>query len=117
VAIAAMTIKRKAGHIRPSTFRDRYQDALRELIEAKMRGLPVKVRAEVRPPPVLDLMAALKRSLAEESGDTRRQQPKPKRRTASDRRQRNLLLPVSGGQTREPDGAAQRGPTRQRKKA
>jgi hypothetical protein len=65
---------------------------------------------------VLDLMAALKRSLAEERSDTR-PKSKPKRKTASDRRQRNLLLPVSGGQTREPDGAAQRGPTRQRKKA
>jgi DNA end-binding protein Ku len=116
VAIAAMIIKRKTGTFDPSTFRDRYQDVLRELIEAKMRGLPVKVRAEVRPPPVLDLMAALKRSLAEESGDTR-SQSKPKRKAASDRRQRNLLLPVSGGQTSEPGGAAQRGPARQRKKA
>jgi len=61
-------------------------------------------------------MAALKRSLAEESSDTR-SRSKPKRKAVGDRRQRNLLLPVSGGQTREPDGAAQRGPTHQRKKA
>src|SRR5881394_1028840 len=36
VAIADMIIKRKAGSFDPSTFRDRYQDALRELIEAKI---------------------------------------------------------------------------------
>jgi DNA end-binding protein Ku len=35
VAIAAMIIKRKTGTFDPSTFRDRYQDVLRELIEGK----------------------------------------------------------------------------------
>ena len=28
-----------------TTYRDRYREALRELIEAKMKGLPVKPRA------------------------------------------------------------------------
>jgi hypothetical protein len=46
--------------------RDRYQEALRELIEAKMRGLPIKPQALQTPAPVVDLMAALKRSLAQE---------------------------------------------------
>jgi hypothetical protein len=36
-----------------------------DLIEAKMKGLAVKPRAIVAPPPVIDLMAALKRSLAQ----------------------------------------------------
>jgi DNA end-binding protein Ku len=116
VAIAAMIIKRKAGTFDPSTFRDRYQDALRELIEAKVRGLPVKVRAEVRPPPVLDLMAALKRSLEEDSGQAA-SRSKPKRKAAGDQRQRNLLLPVSGGNTDGTEGATQRVSARQRKKA
>src|SRR5690349_16870539 len=43
----------------------RYQEALRELIEAKLRGLPMRARPAVTPPLVIDLMAALKRSLAE----------------------------------------------------
>src|SRR5438874_9650478 len=32
VAIARMIIERRAGHFDPTTFRDRYQEALRELI-------------------------------------------------------------------------------------
>jgi DNA end-binding protein Ku len=58
VAIAAMIIKRKIGAFDPATFRDRYQEALRELIEAKMKGLPVKAGSAIQPAPVLDLMAA-----------------------------------------------------------
>ena len=90
VAIAETIIKRRSGHFDPAAFRDRYQEALRELIEAKMKGLPVKPKQITSPPPVLDLMAALKRSLARETGTA-----KPKRKAAANRRQTSLLLPMS----------------------
>jgi DNA end-binding protein Ku len=108
VAIAATIIKRRSGHFDPATFRDRYQEALRELIEGKMKGLPVKPKQVASPPPVLDLMAALKRSLARETGAA-----KPKRKTAGDRRQTSLLLPVSG--KKETATPALRVPPRRRK--
>jgi len=84
-----MIIQRKIGSFDPSMFRDRYQEGLKELIEAKIKGLPVKARPEVRPAPVFDLMAALKQSLTQETGGAA--SAKPKRRAAADRRQRSLL--------------------------
>ena len=38
-------IERRSGAFEPASFRDRYQDALRELVEAKTRGLATTPRA------------------------------------------------------------------------
>ena len=91
VAIASMIIKRKLGAFAPTTFQDRYQDALRELIQAKIKGLPIQAPQAVAPASVVNLMDGLKRSLAQECGETA---PKRTRKAADDRRQRNLLLPL-----------------------
>jgi DNA end-binding protein Ku len=66
LAIAGAIIGQRTGKFDPSRFRDRYQESLRELIEAKMKGLPIKPREVSTPAPVIDLMAALKRSLVQE---------------------------------------------------
>jgi len=107
-----MIIKRKTGSFDPSKFRDRYQEALKELVEAKIKGLPVKARPEVRPASVFDLMAALKQSLAQKTGGAAAS--KPKRRAAADRRQRSLLLPVSGKGGKEPSRTATAAPSKRR---
>ena len=102
LVIAGMIIKCKTGSFDPTTFRDRYQEALRELIEAKIKGLPIKSHPKARPAPVFDLMAALKQSLAEER---RGEAPSKPKRRAADRRQRTLLLPVSGKGGKQPSAA------------
>ena len=81
----------------PSTYQDRYQEALQELIEAKMKGLPIKLRAVAEAPPVIDLMSALKRSLAQETPAKGARAKKEKKRTTiiPDRRRPFLLLPVT----------------------
>src|SRR6516162_6675097 len=76
VAIAKTIIAQRTGSLDPTTYRDRYQEALRELLEAKMKGLTVKPREIAAPPPVIDLMAALKRSLAREASGAKHTTPK-----------------------------------------
>ena len=84
-----------------------------------MKGLPIKPREVITPPPVIDLMAALKRSLAEKTTPTGPRLPKKRARAVADRRQRSLLLPVAGGRARKQEPATK--PTavtpRPRKKA
>src|SRR5947207_1541293 len=54
LAIARAIIGQRIGKFDASKFRDRYQEALRELIEAKMKGLPIKPREVPTPTPVID---------------------------------------------------------------
>ena len=62
--IAEKIIEQQAAAFDPSKFRDRYEEALRDLIERKAKGEPL-VAAEPEEPEgkVVDLMEALRRSL------------------------------------------------------
>jgi DNA end-binding protein Ku len=120
VAIASAIIRQRSGHFDPSTYRDRYQEALQQLIEAKLQGLTIKPVVVSTPSPVIDLMAALKRSLAQESPATDNTTGKEKRAKPSpDRRQRSLLLPVTGSRKKKQNTGAEPAaiPLRPRKKA
>jgi DNA end-binding protein Ku len=71
--IAEKIVDQQSGDFDPSEFRDRYEDALRALIEEKRKGKPVKPAKPANDDTkVVDLMAALKKSL-EGGGSDRRQ--------------------------------------------
>ncbi len=72
--LAQTLIEKKAGKFDPKGFHDRYVDALRELIEKKKKAKGAKIledpdKPESRGSNVVDLMAALKKSL--NTGDTK----------------------------------------------
>ena len=69
---ALRLFEQQSGDFDPSEFTDRYEDALRALIEEKRKGKPVKPAKPANDDAkVVDLMAALKKSL--EGGGGKRQ--------------------------------------------
>ncbi len=73
VEIAQKIIEQQEGPFEPDTFEDRYENALRDLIRRKERGEKLVTAEPVPEDNVIDLMAALKKSLkGGTSGPTRR---------------------------------------------
>jgi DNA end-binding protein Ku len=84
--MASMLIERKAGEFDPSEFHNRYVDALRDLIAEKQKKKGEKIIQDPdadAPPPkgsnVIDLMAALKKSL----GDEKREKESKAKKTST----------------------------------
>ena len=118
VAIAVAIIRQRTGNFDPSTYRDRYREALQQLIEAKVKGLTIRPQAVPTPLPVVDLMTALKRSLAQEPSAPEQRLANRKRTSpAPERRQPALLLPLTGDRKRNQQPSADRAVTRIRKRS
>jgi DNA end-binding protein Ku len=78
VEMAKSIIEKMKGDFDPEFFTDRYQDALQELVQAKVKGLPMREQPEPEPTNVVNLFDALKRSL----GDGARKAPAGSRKPA-----------------------------------
>lgn len=96
IDLAEQLVKRLAGPFHPERYQDEYQRRLLELVEAKSEGKQPEGAPKKRMAPVIDLMAALQKSLgqAKASGPGKEKKPpapekpaaakrKPKRRTAA----------------------------------
>ncbi|MBN9458291.1 MAG: Ku protein [Bosea sp.] len=82
VSLATHIIDKKLAPFDPSGFDDRYEDALLALIEAKRKGRkPPVVQAPERPPNVVNLFDALKKSLAADSKTAQPAARKPRKTT------------------------------------
>jgi DNA end-binding protein Ku len=117
--LAQHIVEGKSGEFEPEKFEDHYESALTELINRKRAGQPIKAAAPSRTSGnVVDLMDALRKSLAggQQSAPAAKAK-KTKKRAAG---QKEMLLPISGkgeGQQagRKKAAKSARSPARSRK--
>ncbi len=88
--LAKHIVTQKTSSFDPEKFEDHYEEALTELINAKRSGKSVSAKARPKGENVVDLMDALKKSLA---GEPQTKGKKPRKATAW---QKEMLLPIEG---------------------
>jgi DNA end-binding protein Ku len=106
--LAKHIVEQKSATFEPENFDDRYESALIDLINQKRNGL----RVAAKPAPkstgnVINLMDALKRSLASEKQSAppaKAKGKKPRKRIAG---QREMLLPITGKRGAKEEAKAQ----------
>jgi len=62
--LATELVENLSTHFKPERYRDEYQTKLQALLDAKLKGKKVPIAAEHKMAPVIDMMEALKKSLA-----------------------------------------------------
>ena len=109
--LAIHIVETKKGTFEPQKFEDQYEDALKDLIRRKQKGEKIERPKEPQRSNVVDLMDALKKSVAADKG-TRPQAKKGKKRIEG---QREMLLPIAGKKGKEVAKPGARTTVRQRK--
>jgi DNA end-binding protein Ku len=95
--LAKHIVEKKSGSFEPDRFEDHYESALVDLINRKRSGVRLSAKAAPKSSGnVINLMDALKRSLASErqtAAPAKAKGKKPRKRIEG---QREMLLPISG---------------------
>jgi DNA end-binding protein Ku len=113
VQLATQLVQRQAGEYDQSDLEDRYEIRLRAMIDAKLKGEGIDLAGgapEVRDSNVIDLMAALKKSLGQSAPENVTAAPATRKKARSaknDRHQPALKLPIKGGKERADNVADQ----------
>ncbi len=103
--LARHIVEQKSGSFEPERFEDRYKSALVDLINQKRSGLLTTAKAAPKSTGnVINLMDALKRSLANEKQAAPQAKAKKPRKGAEG--QREMLLPISGKRAAKEDAKA-----------
>ncbi|MEY9179752.1 Ku protein [Bradyrhizobium sp. USDA 313] len=85
--LAKHIVEQKSGHFEPEKFEDHYEAALAELLANKQKGLPIAAVKRAAPGNVVNLMDALRQSLASEKGaPTARPTKTPAKKAAKKRK-------------------------------
>jgi DNA end-binding protein Ku len=106
--LAEHIVDSKSGDFDPASFVDHYEEAVVDLLKRKQAGMPVARQKAAAPASnVVNLMDALKRSIAAEKG-----KPAPIRKTKGKakvddlRRQPEFKFPIEGGRAKQPKAPA-----------
>jgi DNA end-binding protein Ku len=84
--LAKQIIASLAAPFEPSELKSEYRESLRELLEAKLAGQPIEAPEPAAPTPVVDLMEALRASVAAAGGkETAKKKPAAKKPAARKR--------------------------------
>ena len=106
--LAKHIVEQKSGSFEPDKFDDRYESALVDLINHKRNGAPMAKAAPKSSGNVINLMDALKRSLASEKQAAPPAKAKGKKPRKAVAGQREMLLPISGKRAKEAPKKAER---------
>jgi DNA end-binding protein Ku len=97
--LAEHILETKKGNFDPSQFVDHYEEAVVEMLKKKQTGIPApREHAAPRPQNVVNLMDALRRSIAEEKRRPPAPAKKGRKRIAG---QGEMLLPIPGKKGKE----------------
>jgi DNA end-binding protein Ku len=100
--LAKHIVEQKSASFEPDKFEDHYESALIDLINRKRSGVRLPAKAAPRSSGnVINLMDALKRSLASEKQSAPAGKAKGKKPRKGAEGQREMLLPISGKRGRE----------------
>src|SRR6201747_484649 len=117
--LARHIVEKKSGSFEPERFEDHYESALIDLINKKRSGVLTTAKAAPKSTGnVINLMDALKRSLASEKQSPPAEKAKAKKPRKAAAGQREMLLPISGRRAKEEPKRAEkpvRAPARSKK--
>ncbi len=84
--MARQLVDSLVGEFDPEEFENEYRGELRAMLEAKLAGEEIKRPEPAKPAPVIDLMDALKQSVAQadkKKGKAQKKEPAGKKRAAA----------------------------------
>jgi DNA end-binding protein Ku len=107
--LAEHILESKAGDFDPAAFVDRYEEAVVDMLKQKQAGAPTRKQKAAAPESnVINLMEALRKSVAAEKGPAKAAPAKKAKGKKQDdlRRQPQFKFPIEGGKAKQPKVAA-----------